>query len=197
MNNVSLKGVIKDIEPSHTVKDIIFDKAKLLVPNSKGSEDVIDIKFKRFSNKYKDNDIVQLTGNIRSFSRKISDKKNKVDIYVFTYFDDATSDEFNEVNIDGRICKIDKIRVTKSGKHNIHFIIANNINCEENRRLNSYIPCLAWGKLAKEISKLPISTKLNIKGTLHSREHRTYDENNEMHISVAHEVIVDSYEVIE
>ena len=33
----------------------------------------------------------------------------------------------NHLDLDGRICKIEPIRTTKSGKQNIHFLLANNL----------------------------------------------------------------------
>lgn len=198
MNDIRLSGIIKNIQHSHNIGDISFDKAQLIVDRGNGYEDVINLRFKSFSNKYKDNDKINITGNIRSYSYKVSEDKNRVIIYVFTYFDEV-SDE-NEVNnealIDGRICKINDLRITKSGKHNIHFILANNLHSQDNeKRLNSYIPCIAWGKIAKEIEKYSVNTKLKVKGQLHSREHMKKLENGDVEIRIAHELLVTEFEV--
>lgn len=197
MNSIILKGYIKDIEPSHTIEGVEFNKAHLIVKRDNGKEDILNIKFKKFTNKYQENDLIFLKGNIRSYSYKVQGNKNKVNIYVFTYFDVPEEDVNNKVEIDGRICKIDPIRKTKAGKHNIHFIVANNITSEtSDKRLNSYIPCIAWGKLAKEISKLDVSTKIKLNGELHSREHRRMLADGNYEICVAHELFVTSYEVL-
>lgn len=200
MNNIVLRGHIKDIEHSHDIEDIEFGKAKLLVKRLNGSEDVINLRFKSFSNIYKENDFVEISGNVRSYSYKIDEKTNKVIIYVFTYFDrideELTQDNYGE--LDGRICKINNLRTTRTKKHNIHFILANNILSSNNtKRLNSYIPCIAWGKIAKEISQLSVNTKLNVKGELHSREHKKIHEDGSVEIRVAHEFLVTDYEVID
>lgn len=197
MNNITLKGYIKDIEPSHTIEGVEFNKAHLIVKRDNGKEDILNIKFKKFTNKYQENDLIFLKGNIRSYSYKVQGNKNKVNIYVFTYFDVPEEDINNRADIDGRICKIDPIRKTKAGKHNIHFIVANNIVSENSdKRLNSYIPCIAWGKLAKEISKLSVNTKIRLNGELHSREHRRTLDDSNYEICVAHELFVTSYEVL-
>ena len=52
--------------------------------------------------------------------------KNKVDLYVFTYFDTPeldTNDQevINEFELDGRICKIDTLRTTSDGKTEYSF----------------------------------------------------------------------------
>lgn len=198
MNEIILSGRIKNIEYSHSIEDIVFDKALLVVPRDNGHEDVINLRFKSFSNKHKDNDVIQIRGNIRSYSYKVNENKNKVVIYVFTYFDEPENDTIsNSVKIDGRICKINELRVTQSGKHNIHFILANNLISNDNsKRLNSYIPCIAWGNQAKEISKLSVNTMLRIKGELHSREHKKKLDNGDIEIRVAHELLVTDFEVV-
>jgi hypothetical protein len=197
MNKITLSGYIKDIEESHKIEDISFSKARIITKRENGLEDAISIKFKSLSNKYKENDLISITGNIRSYSHKVNEK-NKVDIYVFTYFDVPEQPLENEGVIDGRICKMNTLRTTRNGRHNVHFILANNIYCQDNKsRLNSYIPCIAWGKLAKEICKLSQSTKVKLKGQLHSREHRKVLENGEIELRVAHEFLVTEYKVIQ
>lgn len=200
MNEINLRGVIKDIQPSHTIDDISFYKAKLLCKRSNGVEDIINLRFKEFSNKYKDNDEVTLSGNLRSYSYKTSEDKNKVVIYVFTYFDvpEEMPDTNNFACFDGRICKINDLRTTKNGKHNIHFILANNlISSNNSKRLNSYIPCIAWGNTAKNLAKLDVNTRLKLYGELHSREHKKIHEDGNIEIRVAHEFLVTNYEVID
>ena len=147
MNKIILKGVIRNLSYSHTINEVEYDKADLITSLKDGKEDIISLRFKKFSNPgYKDGDEVYLVGNIRSYSEKISGDKNKVSLYVFTYFDIPEVDEageeiINKFELDGRICKIDELRVTDSGKHNLHFILANNIiSKNQNQKLNNYLP---------------------------------------------------------
>ena len=202
MNEITLKGIIKNIQHSHTIEGIDFGKGQLIVSRENGHEDVINLRFKSFSNTYKDNDLVELIGNIRSYSYKVDNDKNRVIIYVFTYFDKPQLEEekgiVNDAIVDGRICKINELRTTKSGKHNIHFILANNLHSQDNtKRLNSYIPCIAWGNIAKEMKDLKVNTQLKIKGQLHSREHKKKLDNGEIEIRIAHELLVTEFEVVE
>lgn len=200
MNNIILQGVLKDIEHSHEIDTINFDRAKLIVDRKNGNQDVINLRFKSFSNKYKENDRITITGNVRSYSYPVSEHKNKVVIYVFTYFDDPQLENLesnNQVTIDGRICKMNELRKNKSSKDNLHFILANNIiSNDKTKRLNSYIPCIAWGKLAKELSELTVNTQVKLLGELHSREHRKIHEDGEVEFRVAHELLVTDYEVV-
>ena len=143
MNSVKLKGIITNIQPSHTIQGMEFNKANLIVKRSDGKEDFLNIRFKKFSNPYSDNQEVTLSGNLRSYSTRLEDGKNKVELYVFTYFDQPELNEndqeyINHLEIDGRICKIEKLRETRNGKHNIHMILANNLIVSEgSKKLNS------------------------------------------------------------
>lgn len=188
-NYIYLKGIVQDIEYSHTVGDIVFNKANLIVKRHDGKEDILTIKYKQFSADIKEHKEVELVGNIRSFSQQI-DGRNKVEVYVFTYFDDVEEDceEPNVATVEGRICKKDEIRVTSKGKQYIHFILANNIIVDGKQKLNSYIPCVAWGKTAQDIDKMyNVNDLVEIDGQLHSREYTKKYDNGEIEIRVAHE----------
>lgn len=202
MNNVKLKGIIKNIKESHNIQDMEFGKANLIVKRDNGKEDSLNIRFKKYSNPYENDQEVSLSGNLRSYSSKTEDGKNKVELYVFTYFDhpELNGDDQEEVNfveIDGRICKMENVRKTKDGKTNIHLIIANNLIVSDGKkRLNSYIPCIAWGRVATELSKCSVNTKLKIIGELHSREYIKPLGNGEFEIRVAHECVIKEFEIL-
>lgn len=190
MNQIILNGFIRNISYSHNINDIEFYKAELVCKQNNGKENVINLKFKRFSNPYQENQEVALIGNIRTYSQKL-ESKNKVEVYVFTYFDMPEDDSIlNYANIDGRICKKGDLRKTRAGKDVIDFIIANNLKTE-NQSLNCYIPCVAWGKLAKEIAKKDIGESLAVKGQLQSREYKKKISENDFEIKVAHELNID------
>ena len=202
MNTIVLKGIIKNITPSHTINDVEYCKADLIVTRKNGKEDVLSIRFKKFSNPYKDNQLISLKGNVRSYSREVEDGKHKVELYVFTYFDIPELDEedheiINKFTVDGRICKKDALRISHDGKPNIHFVLANNLYAEhENVKLNSYLPTVAFAGLAKKINDLPVGTKLSLTGELHSREYKKKLDNGEYEIRVAHELSLNRFELL-
>lgn len=201
-NKIKLKGIITNIEPSHVIQDIEFNKANLIVPREDGKEDIINLRFKKFSNPYVENSEVSLTGNVRSYSSRLENGKNHVELYVFTYFDipelnDDDQEDINDFIVDGRICKIEELRQTKTGKNNIHFILANNLIVSDgSKKLNSYIPCIAWGDTAINLSNLSVNTQLKLHGKLHSREYKKTMEDGTFEIRVAHECSVESFELL-
>lgn len=194
MNKITLKGILRNIGYSHTINDTEYDKADLIVKRDDGSEDVISLRFKKFSNPYQEDQEVELVGNVRSYSRKLDNGKNKVDIYVFTYFDvpeeDDTEAPVNSFEIKGRICKIDSLHTTQNGKHNIHFILANNIHSSDGKqKINNYIPIVCWGKVAKEVQNYQVSDIVTVKGQLHSRTYKKLQDDGDIEIMMAHEGI--------
>ena len=203
MNKISLKGMIRNIEYSHNIEDIEYQKAELIVPRTDGEDDVINLKFKRYSNQYTDGQIVSLKGNIRSYSQRLEGGKNKVELYVFTYFDIPETDEndhelINYFELDGKVCKIDKLRKNQEGKESFHFILANNIFVEDkNTRIDTYLPCVCFGECARKLSKeLSVGDPIYVKGQLHSRTYRKYYDNGDMEIKTAHEAVISSYESV-
>lgn len=203
MNTIRLKGILKNIQPSHVINEIEFSKATLVVPRTtESAEDVLNIRFKKYSNLYAENDEVSLSGNLRSYSSRLENGKNKVELYVFTYFDQPELDEndeecINRVDLDGRICKIDKLRKTKNGNSNLHFILANNLLVSDgSKKLNSYIPCIAWDSIADELSSASVNTSIQIRGVLNSREYKKMLPDGSFEFRVAHEVVVKDYKIL-
>ena len=204
MNEVILKGVIRDKTSSHVINNVEYDQANLITTRHDGKEDILSLKFKKFSNIYKDGDSIEIVGNLRSYSQKISETKNKVSLYVFTYFDPPSTDTenfediTNSVRLDGRICKIDGLRTTQNGKANLHFVVANNIISNDgSQKLNNYIPCVAWGRLAYCLQDMKVSTRVELKGELHSRTYKKPLENGDLDIRTAHELVVQELEVLD
>lgn len=196
MNKIYLHGIINNIQRSHTVGDVEYDKATILVQNGNGTDSTLNLKFKRFSNPYKDGDTVDIVGNIRSYSKKLPDGKSKVQIYVFTYFDRQEPDQIlkNNFEIDGNICKISPLKTLPNGKCSISFVLANNIiNDSNTSKLNSYLPSIAWGTTAKELAQMKVGDRIHMTGELHSREYKKTLPDGEIELRVAHELAVQEF----
>ncbi len=195
MNEIVLKGVIQNIQHSHTISNIDYDRAEITVPGIKPC--TLQLRFKHYSNKYEDGQEISLIGNIRSYSEKINENKNKVHLYVFTYFDQPEEDVDNNFIVDGRICKIDSLRKSMSGNYNIHFILANNIISKaSHQKLNTYIPMVAFGKVAEEIAKLQVSDQIQVTGRLNSREYTKRLESGKEETRIAYEGIVNEFTIL-
>lgn len=197
MNEITLRGYLRDIEFSHFQGNVEYEKANLICPRVGGKEDdIISLRYKKFTNRNKEGDFVEITGNIRSYTHKENDK-NFVEIYVFTYFDTPSEYSGNYLHLDGRLCKIDNIRHTKSGIPYIHFILANNIFTSDGKKINSYIPCICYGEDdVNLIIDLGISAQIEIEGEFHSHTYKKKFDNGEIEFRVAHDVTVKKVDII-
>lgn len=198
MNEIKLKGVLSGIEFSHTINGVEYQKASLKVKKENGEFDNIPIKFKSSSNVgFQENQEIVLDGNIRSYSQKLSEGKSRVNIYVFSYLDPTEDlDIYNYFQVDGRICKIDKLRGCGSSKR-IQFILANNIISSLNKqKINNYLPVVLYGDLAVFASTLKVSDKVLIKGQLHSRTYKKVDNQGNVSVRTAIELSASDIEVI-
>ena len=66
-NKIKLRGIVQNIRYSHNVGDIEYNKADLVVSRD-NREDVLSLRFKKFSNHYTEGQEIELVGNIRSYS---------------------------------------------------------------------------------------------------------------------------------
>ena len=195
MNEIILKGLIKNSCFSHQINGVDYYKSDLIVPNNRGQEDIITLMFKKCLNPQLDNELISLTGTVRSYSKKLDDNKNKVSIYVFTYFDKPENNLVeNHSILSGRICKIDSLKTMKSGKTCIHAILANNLLVSDGQlKLNNYIPIVFWGNLAQKASTLKVNDKISVIGPLHSRTYTKNYSDGSVEIRTAHEIVVLDY----
>ncbi len=192
MNLICLRGYLRDIKFSHYQGEIEYEKANLICPRTGGKdEDIISLRYKKYTNKYNEGDFIEIVGNIRSYSFK-DNNKNNVQIYVFTYFDSPEEISNNYLIFDGRICKINELRYSKNGIPYIHFILANNIFTNDGKKINSYIPCVCYSDNANKILSLGVNAKIEVVGELHSHTYKKILDNDEIEFRVAHEVTINT-----
>lgn len=190
MNEIVLRGFFRDIEFSHYQGNVEYEKANLICPRAGGKEeDIISLRYKKYSNKYKEGDFIELKGNLRSYSTQTGDK-NTVQIYVFTYFDKPEEIYNNLLQLDGRICKIEELRYSKNNTPYVHFILANNIFTPDGKKINSYIPCICYSDNALKIVSLGISSQIQITGEFHSHVYKKTLSSGEIEFRIAHEVTI-------
>lgn len=197
-NQIKVKGILRNITFSHTIGDVEYNKAELLVPRDNGKEDLLDVKFKKFSNNNEENSEVALSGNLRTFTEKQNDK-NKVHHYIFTYFDvpeECDQERLNDVIVSGHICKLGELTTLKNQKQLIRFVLANKIE-KGSSILTSYLHCVGFGVVAKELSECSVNDVIEVYGELHSREYKKIlDDEGNFEIRIAHEVFTRGFEVL-
>ena len=112
---------------------------------------------------------VAATGQFRSYNRH-EGNRNRLLLSVFVReiefmesFDDYT--KTNLIFLDGYICKQPVYRKTPLGREIADLLVA--VNRPYGK--SDYIPCIAWGRTAAELSRLPVGSVIRLTGRLQSR----------------------------
>lgn len=108
---------------------------------------------------------LRICGQIRSFNRK-TEQGRKLLISVFAESIAVSSlPPCNEVTLMGAICREPVFRRTPLGREICDLMLA--VNRPYNRA--DYLPCIAWGRTAEELSLLPVGAVITLTGRLQSR----------------------------
>lgn len=191
-NRVYLQGEIVD-EPifNHSVKDENFYSFNLKVMRLSGQSDILPITIS--SKLMQDNNIhtgerLALRGQFRSYNKLIDGKSRLIlSIFCREICEWDSSLNPNVIELNGYICKPPIYRTTPFAREICDVLIAVNRNYDK----SDYIPCIAWGRNAQFVNKLPVGTRLEIEGRIQSREYNKHIEGIEIPITkIAYEVSV-------
>ncbi|MBQ1351583.1 MAG: single-stranded DNA-binding protein [Oscillospiraceae bacterium] len=169
-NQVFLRGTAEETPYiSHESYGQIYVKFFLSVARLSGIEDRLPILCKQEqSAQIAAGQQLEITGELRSFNNKNGSGQRLI-LSVFAKSVQKTAGEpQNTLFLDGVVCKAPTFRQTPLGREICDFILA------VNRRYGraDYLPCIAWGRLAKEIAVLPVGSRLCLDGRLQSRTYR-------------------------
>ena len=115
-------------------------------------------------------EFVTVEGQLRSFNNK-SGVGHRLIISVFART--LTKEghlPFNQIQLSGILCKTPNLRHTPLGREICDIILA------VNRRYGraDYLPCIAWGMVAQQVSQMSVGSRLTVEGRVQSR---TYTKN--------------------
>ena len=171
-NKVFLQGIIDtDLEFNHMVKEDEFYSFNLKVIRLSGQYDIIPVivskRLMEENNLTKDKKIA-IRGQFRSFN-KLENEKRRLILSVFVKelceYDENLNP--NIIELDGYICKPVVYRTTPFSREICDILLAVNRNFNK----SDYIPCIAWGSNAQQVSNYDVPTKLKIIGRIQSREY--------------------------
>ncbi|MDD3165753.1 MAG: single-stranded DNA-binding protein [Oscillospiraceae bacterium] len=110
---------------------------------------------------------LEVTGQLRSFnSRQTTGRKLIISVYA-EQMCACDLEPDNQVELSGTICKEPVYRRTPLGREICDVMLAVN----RPYRRADYLPCILWGRTAKEVSMMPVGTRLSLAGRLQSREY--------------------------
>ena len=132
---------------------------------------------------------VHVLGQLRSFNNK-SDIGAKLIVSLFAreiVFDSC--EDRNDILLKGTICKRPNYRTTPLGREICDFMLA--VNRKYNK--SDYLPCIAWGVKARELSAMSIGTNITVSGRIQSRTYIKLIDNHPVE-KTAYEISVIEYE---
>lgn len=114
-----------------------------------------------------------VVGELRSFNNRIG-KGNRLVITVFAReLSFEGGEDTNLVELEGVICKPPNLRTTPMGREICDLMVA--VNRRYGR--SDYLPCISWGKLAKDASLWPVGTRIILSGRAQSRRYiKNFDD---------------------
>ena len=168
-NRVILCGQVEDTPVlSHINHAVSFYKFTLDVPRLSGQSDhlaVIVTAEQLAQTPIVPGNTVTVTGQLRSFNNK-SGEGNRLVISVFAQeLTSGSSTAFNEIQLSGIICKPPSLRRTPLGREICDVILA--VNRHYGRA--DYLPCIAWGAVAQQVSLMRTGQRLTVSGRVQSR----------------------------
>ena len=155
-NRVVLRGTVaEEATLSHQVHGIAFYRFPLVVPRLSGREDPLP----------QAGAFVEVRGEVRSFNNR-SGVGNRLVITVLARELLSSAEEpCNQVVLGGVLCKPPVLRRTPLGRDICDLLLAVN----RRYRRADYLPCIAWGGLALQCSRLQTGDPLWLDGRLQSR----------------------------
>ena len=201
-NNAIVCGIVEEeLSYDHSVKCEKFYRTKIKVERLSENTDIIpilisEIMLKNISKESIKGKKVKAVGQFRSYSKREKDHTSHLKLFLFaTEFEiqDSVTDESFDMNmifLDGYLCEKPILRKTYKGRVITDLLIA--VNREYNK--SDYIPCIAWGRIAKWLTKFEVGDRFQLYGRIQSREYlkTTVFENEEeiSELKTAYEVSI-------
>ena len=201
-NQVTIVGKINSgFEFSHEVFGETFYSVNLLVERLSESHDIIPITIsERLIDVNKDysGEYVKISGQFRSYNKRISETRAKLILSVFAReveFVEEMPEDYNSNNItlDGYVCKQPIYRKTPLGREITDILLA--VNRPYGK--SDYIPCLCWGRDAKFASTFNVGEHVTITGRIQSRDYYKKIDEEQYEKRTAYEVSVWTISIVE
>lgn len=182
-------------EVDHRIGDNVFYKCNLQVQRTSGTCDTIPLllgerKLNQLSYRLRVGMRISVSGMVCTYNVKDGERTH-LKIYVLvSYIDTVISEELNEVILSGYLCKQPIFRRTPFGKEITDIMLACNFYVSENKKRVAYIPCIAWNRLARDISYMEVGDAFNILGRFQSREYLKKLPDGSSEIRTAYEVSI-------
>ena len=186
-NRVLLEGTPSGApERSHENHGQIFYRQVLEVPRLSGTPDRIPLLVRQEHLSLLDSgQPLRLTGQLRSFNNRTGTGRRLVLTVFAQTLEAGTGDPANAIFLSGTLCKPPVFRRTPLGRSICDLILA----VPRNYGRADYLPVIAWGQVAAQVSTLQVGDPLSLEGRIQSRVyHKVTDSGTEAR--VAYEVSI-------
>lgn len=193
-NNAVIAGTImKELEFYYEAYGEKFYSTEIGVYRTSGYMDIIPLTIPEvlIAGEIRTGDKVKVSGMFRSYNTR-SNGKSRVLLRVFVDEINEYDGDYNDIVLDGYLCKLPNYRETPRGRNITDAVLA------VNRKYGSdYIPCIFWGRNALRASEFQIGTRILVTGRIQSRVYQKRISETETEERVAYEVSVCKVEVQE
>ncbi len=168
-NRAELCGtVVSPPRYSHDSRGIRFFTFPLETRRLSGTSDTLNIILRESMldpELIRDGGRVRVVGELRSFNNR-SGVGNRLILTIFARdILPGDGEDENHIILTGTVCKAPTLRVTPMGREICDIILA----VGRRYRRSDYIPVIAWGRQAQEVSESTVGTQLVVRGRLQSR----------------------------
>ena len=195
-NQALLRGTAAEAPVySHTNHGMEYEAFPLMVRRLSGAEDRVNVIVSRAllqQHPVQAGQEVEIEGEVRSFNNK-SGKGSRLVITLYArQLREGVGEHCNNLVLAGAICKPPVFRRTPMGREICDLLLA------VNRRYGraDYLPCIAWGALARRCAELSVGDAIRLEGRFQSRSY-TKMEQGETTQRIAYEISVMQLEPVE
>lgn len=166
-NRIVLRGRVDGTpELSHRVHGVEYYRFPLSVPRLSGREDRLNILYSAApADLPQPGQPVEVEGEVRSFNNRSGVGSKLVITVLARTVTVGEGDPCNRVFLTGTLCREPVFRRTPLGREICDLLLAVN----RRYRRADYLPCIAWGMLARECGQLETGDALRLDGRLQSR----------------------------
>lgn len=156
----------------------------LSVKRTSGTEDLLPVNISTYLlPDISVGDQIALQGQIRTY-QKFIDGKSRLIVTFFGMSVEEYTEDINEVDIIGFLCKKPLERMTPRGRDICDIMLAVN----RARGKSDYIPCIVWGRTSRHVATFEIGTEVAAKGRLQSRVYEKKEADGSIQKRTAYEV---------
>ena len=197
LNRIRLHGRLEESPVfSHVNHDVEFYRFPLCVTRLSGAEDRLHVVAARpllEGLTLEPGAPLGVRGEVRTFNNRSGvGSKLVVSVFAKALFQAEGAEDENRLELAGTLCKPPALRSTPLGRTICDMILA------VNRRYGraDYLPCIAWGGLARRCGGLEVGDGVRIEGRLQSRDYTKVDH-GVSEVRTAYEVSVMKLEPVE